>query len=186
MKSKQPVNTKCMVLIKVLLFDFLFAVCFFLGIWILGFGILSVYAVPVYTDTTYPVITVTDTAEYYKVTINDLEGDSLFDIAYAWGTRPNVYTAVSVAYDDTANWQFSHAESLRWEYIQQKVVERWDQATYRKHPLNFTFLEYPMLLNQSKYEIENAAGKIASMHMFYFNKIEELYTDSIKNPYLYV
>jgi hypothetical protein len=67
-----------------------------LGIWFLVFGISPLGAVPVYTDTTYPIISVVDTAEYYKVTISDVENDSLDSISYAWGAKPNIYTAVCV------------------------------------------------------------------------------------------
>ena len=156
------------------------SIYFFAAIFLLKTGL----TVPVYTDTTYPVITVTDTAEYYKVTINDLEGDSLFDIAYAWGTKPHVYAYVSVASDDTANWVFSHAESLRWEYIRQKVVERWDKATYNKHPLEFTFLKNPLIMDQDKETILNT--DIGYLRMYSFKKIKDENVISLKTPYIYI
>ena len=141
-----------------------------------------IYAVPVYTDTTFPKITVTDTAEFYKVTIEDLEGDSLFDLAYAWGTKPNVYAYVSVASDDTANWEFSHAESVRWQYIQQKTVERWDQATYNKHPLNLSFFENPFVLKHNKGQITDELDLMIWSQL----KFEAEYSESLETPYIYI
>ena len=143
----------------------------------------SLEAVPVYTDTTYPKISVTDIAEYYKVTINDLEGDSLFDIGYAWGVKPHVYAYVAVASDDTTNWVFSHAESLRWEYIQQRTIQRWDQATYNKHSLHFTFLKYPLIIDHSKQEILNT--DYGQLRLWSLNKFESQYAESLVTPYIY-
>lgn len=157
---------------------------FLFGIWILVFGISSLGAVPVYTDTTYPKISVTDTAEYYKVTINDLEGDSLFDIGYSWGVKPHVYASVAVANDDTANWQFSVRESLRWEYIQKKTVQRWDKATYNKHPMDFMFLKYPLIIDHSKQELLNT--NYGRYVIWCINKFQVNYSGSIVTPYIYI
>jgi hypothetical protein len=173
LKIAPPIFTFC---------NYIFGI-FLFGIWFLVFGTLPLNAASVDHDTTYPKISVIDTAEYYKVTISAPDSDSLFNIAYVWGVKPHVYAYVAVANDDTANWQFSARESLRWEYIQKNAVQRWDKATYNKHPMDFVFMKNPLIISHTKQEVLNTFG---ILRVWSLSQFMAVYQETLVTPYIYI
>jgi hypothetical protein len=83
----------------------------------------------------FPAISVTENTNDYAVTISD--PDTLTEIAYAWGEKPNVYFLLPFANED--NPVLSVTEQGRYNYLVANFANDWDRLTKNKLPLKMNF-----------------------------------------------
>jgi hypothetical protein len=110
-----------------------------------GTDIITVTYTPPVTES-FPIVSVNETSTDYSVSISD--PDSLTEVAYAWGEKPNVYFLAPFANEDEA--VLSETEQARWDYLYANFADDWDRLTGGKLPMKFYFVPPFQLADYSK------------------------------------
>ncbi|MEM4268242.1 MAG: PGF-pre-PGF domain-containing protein [Candidatus Woesearchaeota archaeon] len=139
-------------------------------------GIIQLSSISIVQDSPLPEITLGEDATDYYVNVTG----SITNLSYGFGTRPRVFVAYSSASDNPTT--LSQNETRKWNIFIANLSERWDHLTESKHPIEFYFLNYSLIL-------ENYSLANNSRLLFAYETADEIrrrYPSLVENNSIYV